>query len=362
MTRPHVLVAVKGLGIGGAERLIAEGARYWDRDRFDYRVVYMLPWKNQLVGDIESYDVPVECLGGERGRAPVWAMRLRKYVKDIRADLIHVHSPAVAVAARAVVTKPIVYTEHNLADSYRQPTKLLNRMTYGRNAAVTAVSEQVAASASAFAGPKPVVVPNGVSVAIDPDAAASARAELGIRPQDPLVVHVGNIRPGKGHDTLIDAVAHLPDKVTVVSIGGEKHSGDLARVQAASEKAGVSGQLRFLGRREDALRFVAAADVYVNPADHEGLPVTILEALALARPVVATAVGGVPTVVKSQQTGVLVAPKEPAALAAEICKLLDDSEFAAQLGSSGKQLVADDFSLEPMIRSFERIYAEVLDG
>ena len=360
MTRSVVLVAIKGLGLGGAEKLVAEGARYWDRERFDYHVAYMLPWKNQLVPELEALDVPVTSLGGARGMTPASVWRLRRLAGDVSADIVHAHSPSVGIAVRSVVRHPLVYTEHNLANSYRQPTRSLNRATYARNAAVTAVSEQVAMSLARFPGPVPVVVQNGVSVAVPPEAAAAARAELGVGPDDPLVVHVGNIRPGKGHDTLIEAVTHLPDGVAVVSIGAEKWNGDLARVREAASRVGVAHRLRFLGRRSDALEFIAAADVYVNPADHEGLPVTILEALALERPVVATAVGGVPSVVRDEETGVLVPPQEPAALAAAVCGLLEDRQLAGRLAAGGKSLVEREYGLEPMVRAFENIYAGTL--
>ncbi len=360
--RPVVLVAIKGLGIGGAEKLISEGARFWDRDRFEYHVAYMLPWKDQLVPELEELGVPVTCLGSKRGMTPGSVWRLRKLAGEIGADVVHAHSPTVGIAARAAVPATVVYTEHNLADSYREPTKTLNRVTYSRNAAVTAVSEPVGSSLAGFSGPSPVVVENGVSVSVGPEEAAAVRTELGLSPSDSLVVHVGNIRPGKGHDTLIEAVKHLPDDVTVVSIGAEKWKGDLDRVRDEASAAGVSDRLRFLGRRPDALAFIAAADIYVNPADHEGLPVTILEALALGRPVVATAVGGVPSVVRDRETGMLVQPQQPKQLAAAVRSLLDDPARAKQLAERGRLLVEKEYGLEAMVRAFEDIYTGVLGG
>ena len=76
--RPTILVFIKGLGIGGAEKLISEGARFWDRDRFDYRVAYQLPWKDQLVPDLEALGVPVTCVGGRKGITPAAVVGLRR--------------------------------------------------------------------------------------------------------------------------------------------------------------------------------------------------------------------------------------------------------------------------------------------
>ena len=148
-----------------------------------------------------------------------------------------------------------------------------------------------------------------------------------LAPGDPLVVHVGNIRPHKGHDTLVEAAAELArlrPGVAVISIGGEKNPGDLDRVRATAREAGVEGSLRFLGRRPDALAFVAAADVFVNPSDVEGLPVAILEAMALGTPVVATAVGGVPAVVEDGVTGLLAERADALGLAQAVDRLLGD--------------------------------------
>ncbi|HVR32617.1 MAG TPA: glycosyltransferase [Acidimicrobiia bacterium] len=363
MPAPVVLVLIKGLGIGGAERLISEGARFWDRQAFDYRVAYLLPWKDQLVSDLEALDVPVRCLGGGHGLGPSSGLRLRRHVLDSGASLIHAHLPSAGIIARTASPVPVVYTEHNLAHSYRAVTRIVNRLTYGRNRAVTAVSEAVAETVSRYPGPPVEVVPNGVTVSMVPARPAAVRTELGLRPDQPLVVHVGNIRPGKGHDLLIEAAELLavtqPDAV-VVSIGGEKYPGDMDRLRDGIVSRGLDERVRFLGRRRDALAFIAAADVYVNPAAVEGLPVTILEALALSRPVVATAVGGVPSVIVNEKTGLLVTPGDAEGLAAGIGRLLTDHRLAAELAAAGSDLVDREYGLERMIRTYEDIYRRVL--
>ncbi len=365
MTRPVVLVAIKGLGVGGAEKLIAESARVWDRDHFEYHVAYALRWKDQLVPQLESLEVPVRCIGTRRGMTPRAWWNLRRHASAIGADLVHAHLPAMGAVARLAVSVPVVYTEHNVAGSYRGPVRLVNRLTYRGNRAVTAVSQAVADSVTGYPGPSVRLVSNGVRCEVTPDESAAARAELGVGPETPLVVHVGNIRPHKGHAVLVQAVAALSSLVPgvrVVSIGGEKHDGDLDRVRRLASEAGVAQTLCFLGRREDALSFVAAADVFANPSDFEGLPVAILEAMALERPVVATAVGGVPSVVTDSETGLLVPPGDPEALAEALARLLLDPVVAADLGAAGRKVVERDFGLEAMVRMFEAMYEEVLGG
>lgn len=357
-----MLVLVKGLGIGGAEKLLSEGARFWDRDRFEYHVAYVLPWKDQLVADLEALDVAVHLLSGSGRTTPALPWRLRRLVRAVGADLVHAHLPYTGILARIAAGVPVVYTEHNVADSYRGPTRIANRATYGRNAVAIAVSDAVADSLAGYRG-KVVTIRNGVSCDVAPDAAAVARAELGLSDATPLVIHVGNIRPGKGHDTLVDAAVVLAgrhDGVRVVSIGTEKFPGDLDRVRARAADRGAAATITFLGRRPDALAFTAAADVYVNPADHEGLPVAVLEAMCLGRPVVATAVGGVPSVIADDVTGVLVAPADPPALADAVCALLDDPARRARLGAAAARFAHDELRLETMVARVEATYDAVL--
>lgn len=363
--RTRVLILIKGLGIGGAETLIAESSPLWDRDVFEYRVAYLLPWKDQLVPRLREADVTVDCLDW-RGPASLRGLqRLRDLSREWQPHITHSHLPSAGVLARAAVKNTShIYTEHNIVDSYRQPTRGLNQLTYGRNEAVIAVSDAVAESIAGYPGPEPTVVPNGVTIEVGDEKVAAVRAELGLAPHASLVVHVGNIRPYKGHSTLIAATRTVVEKVpeaVVVSIGGEKHEGDLERLDSESRAAGVNGHLRFLGRRDDARAFIAAADLVVNPSDVEGLPVTLLEALALGRPVVATDVGGVSSVVEHERTGLLVPPGRPEALAMAMVLSLTSPE-SQEWAAAGARLVRERHSLSSMVSSYEAIYRTVLDG
>ncbi len=358
----RILVLVYGLGLGGAEKLLATSAPLWAESSFTYRVAYMLPWKDQLADDLRSCGIEVDCLGGTAADPRV-ALRLRRLISTWKPDLVHAHLPIAGTVARLVSPVPVVYTEHNLADSYRPLVRIANRVTYRSNAAVIAVSEAVATSLEGFPGPPAEVIPNGVLCEVDAPDAAAARRELQLERGDRLVVHVGNLRPHKGHRTLVETAAELERRgspATLVSIGGEKHPGSLDRLRAEVQRRGLDHRLRFLGRREDARAFIAAADVVVSPADVEGLPVTILEALALGRPVAATAVGGVPSVVIDGETGLLVPPGDPRALATAIERLLADTEWAARLGKAGRALVEGEFGLKTMVDAYEQVYRRLL--
>ena len=360
--KTRVLILIKGLGIGGAERLISEAVQFWDRDRFDYRVAYLLPWKDQLVGPIEAAGIRVDQVGN--GRLGLRTVRdLRGLLAEASPDIVHAHLPSTGILARLVSRSPVVYTEHNVVSSYRQPTRSANKATYGRNRRVIAVSDAVADSLQGYPGPRPLVIPNGVSVSVSPEDANAARAELGIPASTSLIVHVGNIRPHKGHSNLIAATAKLDgmrDDFAVVTIGGEKYDGDLDRIRKEAEAAGVGHVFHALGRREDALSFVAAADLVANPSDHEGLPLAILEAMTLGRPVVATAVGGVPSVIDDGSNGLLVEPRDPAGLASALARLIDDPTERSEIGRKAAEDARAKHGLGAMIRAVEDVYQGVV--
>ncbi len=361
--RAKVLVLIKGLGIGGAERLISEAPPFWDRERFDYRVAYLLPWKDQLVPELRAAGVEVDQIGdGKLGPATFAAVR--SHLASLNPDIVHAHLPSTGILARLTSRAPVIYTEHNVVSSYRQPTRLINRITYGRNSRLIAVSQAVADSVRGYPGPDPLVIPNGVSVSVGPDERIAARQELGIDDDKVLIAHVGNIRPHKGHSNLIKAVAAMKGSgardFLVVSIGGEKHEGDLERIRSEAAAAGIEDAFVALGRREDALSFVGAADLMANPSDHEGLPLAILEAMSLGKPVVATSVGGVPSVIEDRANGLLVPPREPEALAAGLTELIDDTDLRERLGKQAQEDAVARHGLGPMVKEVERVYEDVL--
>lgn len=360
---PTVLVVVKGLGLGGAERLVAESVVHaiTQDERYRYEVAYVLPWKDQLVTRLTSSGVPTTCIGGPGGSLVRAGRRIRSMSR--RFDLVHAHLPATGILARVLSSAPVIYTEHNIASSYRQPTRLLNRITYGRNTAVTAVSDAVQQSLIGYPGPTPITVRNGVAVDDISGAADSVREEFGIGAEQRLVVHIGNIRPHKGHENLIRATNELAQRapdVMVLSAGTEKHPGDVERLEALASSQGIDHRIRFLGRRDDAHRLIAAADLLVNPSDVEGLPVVILEAMMLGTPVVATDVGGVSTVIQDAVTGWLVPARDPSALADAVQAALDSPAKRARCVEAARTLVEADYGIGRMVCEFEDLYDRIL--
>ncbi|HEY9379553.1 MAG TPA: glycosyltransferase [Jiangellaceae bacterium] len=371
----RILHVVKGLGPGGAERLLCSAAAVRDRDRFDYDVAYVLPWKNHVVPELTRSGVAVHCLGrGTSGPRvlldPRWAFRLDGLLRSHRYDVVHVHSPMIAGVVRPMVRalgrrRPrLVSTEHNGWATYALPTRLINRLTYRLDDAQFAVSEQVRSSVSRRFRPRVEVTVHGVRVddlrAVLAEREA-VRTELGVRDGEIAVGTVANYLAQKAYPDLFAAARIALDAeptLRFVAVG----QGPLeAEIRAEHDRLHLGERFTLLGYRPDAARVMAGCDVFTLASHYEGFPVALMEALALGRPVVVTAVGGVPDAVTDGREGFLVPASHPQQLADAILRLARDSELRGQMAEAAYQL-GTAFDIRPAVQHMEKTYAALANS
>ncbi|MCI0355699.1 MAG: glycosyltransferase family 4 protein [Acidobacteria bacterium] len=183
------------------------------------------------------------------------------------------------------------------------------------------------------------------------------RSDLGLAPDSALVMTVAALIPQKGMDDFLRAaaqvLAHRPD-VAFVIVGDGPEDGTL-RTQA--EQLGIAAKVRFTGLRSDVHRLMPAADVIVVPSVwQEPAGLVVLEAMAAARPVVATRVGGIPEYLEEGASGILVEPRMPRQIAGAVLGLLDSPETAAAMGATGRRRVQQLFALERWVDETIRVY------
>jgi len=298
-----------------------------------------------------------------------WASRLVGLVRDRDIDLVHVHSPYPAAAARLALagSVPIVYTEHNVWGRYRAPTYWGNLLTFARNRHVFAVSEQVRASIrypralGRLRLPPLETLYHGVdhSAVAEWAQADGARSDLGIPEGVPVVGTVAHLKSHKGHRHLLEAAAVVrrtfPD-VRFVFVGRGPLEQSLRR---RARELGLETTVVFTGFRDDALRVVSAFDLFVLPSEHEGLPLALIEAMALGKPAVVTRVGGNPEVVRDGRDGRVVEPAAPGALADAIVGLLEDEGLRGSMGEAARERVAH-FDIRNAVPRIEQVYGEIL--
>ncbi len=341
----RVLWLIKGLGPGGAERLLVSAAKLADRSRFDFEVAYLLPWKTALVGELEGLGIRVTCLGGARRYDPRWVLALRRLLRARPFQVVHTHSPVAAVGARLAVSSlarssrpALMSTEHNSWSSHRPLTRWANRLTFGMDDAHLAVSEDTRRSLPNTVRPTVEVVVHGTSLAEASAARArrdEVRAALGVDPDEVVIITVANLRSNKAYPDLLAAARQVvdaaPGPCRFLAVG----QGPLAEeVDRERLRLGLVGRFELLGRRDDVFDLLAASDVFVLASKVEGYPVALMEALAVGLPVVATAVGGIPDAIRSGENGILVPPGRPDRLAAALLDLVGDAEKRRRLAKA----------------------------
>lgn len=349
--------------------LLPESLRFADRDRFTYAYGYFLPWKDAMVPSLQAQGADVTCFPARSNLGILLAAgRIAAHLRRWEADVLHCHLPvagAVGRLAGRLAGVPVVYTEHNTMERYHPVTRRLNLSTWRWQERVIAVSAEVAASIRSHADPRiPVeVVLNGVDVerfrrdATDP---AAVRARWGIPPGAPVVGTVAVFRVQKRLQDWLQGARLLLDRhpeIHFLLVGDGPEREELV---ALSRSLGLDGRVHFTGLQEDVRPFLAAMDVYLMSSLFEGLPVAMLEAMAMRCAVVATSVGGIPEVVRAEENGFLVEPGRPESLAEATSALLTTPERLRCIGEAARHTVAEHFSMRRMARELESTYAEVL--
>lgn len=360
----RVVCLIKGLGRGGAELLLHAQMCKRDRQLFDHRVVYLTPSKRALVDLIEAEGVDVHCVDARSSRDLTWIGRLRRLLREQEIDVVHAHSPIAAAGARlAIRTIParerprIVTTEHNVWSTHVRLTRWADASTAHLDDAHVAVSGAVRDSLPARLRDRTEVIRHGIDVtavaALRADREA-VRRELGLDGRI-VVGTVANLRATKGWPDLLVAARSVLDAIDsaqFVAVGQGPMEQEVAALHA---ELGLGERFRLLGYREDAVRIMAGCDVFCLASHHEGLPVAVMEAMALGLPVVATDVGGMRELVTDGVHGRLVPSRRPELLARSLIEVLGDDAKRAAMAEAVDATV-DQLSADSSIRRLEAIY------
>jgi glycosyltransferase involved in cell wall biosynthesis/GNAT superfamily N-acetyltransferase len=363
----RVLWVVKGLGPGGAERLLVAAANAHDRERFHIECAYVLPWKDHLVGELESAGVRTHCLSVRRTDRR-WPLRLAKLIRSGAYDVVHVHSPlpgsVARLAARSMrsADRPgVVSTEHNRWETHRLPTRLLNRTASRWDDASFAVTDEVRESMSGRVGKQAVTLRHGIDidrVAAERAHRADVRKEFGIADDEFVVVTAANFRPQKDYPNLLGAARLLADREVPVRIVAIGQGPQEAEMRALHESLDLGDRVILTGFRGDATRVMAACDAFTLASKWEGLPVAVMEALAIGLPIVATNVGGMAEELSDDVDALLVPPGDSEALAAAIERVATDHELCTRLAKAAAAR-SPEFAVARTVAEIESTYGRV---
>lgn len=376
--RPRVVTLVDLLSAhGGAEQLALEIATHLNPERFESILCVSrwpppplhardLSWRRALA-QLEAAGarfLPLE----RRYKVDVQAwMRLERFLRRERVDVLHAHkfgSNVWGAIVGSMAKVPVMLAHEHTWSFEGQPLRrLLDRELVSRASdrfiAVSREDRRRMIEIERIPPSRTLFIPNGVP-ASPPPSGRDVRSELGIEGGVPVIGAVGLLRPQKAHHVLLHAAAALtgewPDiQVLIVGDGPER-----ANLERLVGELGLERTVRFTGLRSDVPDVLRALDVAVCCSDFEGSPLSVLEYMGAALPVVATEVGGLPDLIEPGVNGLLVPPRDSAALAAALAELLRDPQRARAMGERGRERRVAEFDISVFVGRLEDLYGELL--
>ena len=383
----RIAQVVEALESGGAEKLAIEIAgAFADRGHDSHLIVLRAggAFENRLPSVVHFHDLGRPRRdGAQLARLAYFAGtvgRLGWLIRSLRIELIQCHLPkanylGLAMAAGRICSVcPTVHNnrEFDYGDHASALKKQLRRASYRQMIrtcpAVIAVSDRVRTSlvdelgAGASEADRIMVVPNGVAARapVDPASRSAARAEWGVAEGEVLLVAVGRLTLQKDHAVLVDALQGLRDSAPnwrcLIAGEGELEA-DLAR---QISEAGLAERVRLVGLVGDVGRLLNAADVFCLPSRYEGLPLSLLEAMAAGLPTVAFAIDGVQEVIEDGKHGLLAPARSAVAFREALGRLVRDGRLRDEMGCAARELATDWYGFRVSVDRLEAIYRAVL--
>jgi sugar transferase (PEP-CTERM/EpsH1 system associated) len=369
---PLICQLVHGLPVGGTEVLVDRLIR-----RLSERFRFVIACLDEIgeLGDILRHD-GFEVLLLSRRPGFDWnaVRRIATLIHERRVTLIHAHqyTPfAYAAAARLFRTRgKLLFTEHGrfYPDQVSRKRRLFNRCMIRREDRMVAVGKTVRSALVDLEGLPPDridVVYNGVDLSrIDSDRShrQAVRAELSVTNDEFLVLQVARLDRIKDHATAIRAIAAAAQhnhrlRLMIVGEGPERQT-----IERLVARHGLERRIVLLGQRRDIPRLLEAADAFLLSSVSEGIPVTVIEAMAAGVPVVATAVGGVPELVVDGETGLLAPRGDDQKLSECLLRLATDGQLRDRIRRDARLRIESNFSEDRMVQSYHQLYEEMLSA
>jgi len=311
--------------------------------------------------------VPIFVLDKKRGIDTTLFVKLIHLFLRERPHIVHSHNWATTlytvVAARLTGVPVVIHGEHGYDDQKAIQRRLgAKRILARQMTRLTTVSsdlERILIERWRVPPERITCIPNGIDLERFPDHGdvEDLRREFGLTRENRVVMSLGRFVPVKSYPTLIRSFARIHARwpETRLLLAG---AGDPAELERLAESLGVRSALLLPGPRGDVPALLRLCDVYVNCSTFEGMSNTILEAMAAARPVVATAVGGNPELVREGDTGFLTPPGDEAALAGRIERLLEDDALRAEMGAAARKVIARDHAISRTVDAYNNMYLE----
>lgn len=369
---PRTVVHIAGsFGVGGTERQLIVLLRGLDRARWRPRVICFRK-TGALLDSIQRLGLdPIEIELKSTLMRPNTALAILRVAARLRAEgaeLVQCHdlySVLLGVPAARLLGLPVIASRRDLGHHVTALQRPFLRLALRSATVVLANAATVAAhlERDGIAASKIAIVPNGIDVAAFDAAARSLAAPAPVGDGGtPTVLTIARMTyPAKGHDDLLQAALLVRRRADVrfVLVGDGPREPHIRRLAG---ELGIADHVHFLGRRADVPALIQRADVVCHPSRMEGLPNAVMEAMAAARPIVATTAGGTPELVQDGIHGLLVVPQNPESLADKILTLVNDRARGEALGAAARLRIERQFSVEALVARVDSLYRSLLNG
>jgi glycosyltransferase involved in cell wall biosynthesis len=367
--RVRVLQILDRLDVGGAEAQVLAVQSRLPKERYEVRVAW-LRGKGELAPEFEAAGIPTFCLRMHSVVDPEFIARVLRVLRGFRPHLVHTHLSAAdllgGLLSRFARVPALVTTRHIEEPALATPLgAFAGRRLLARFDRVVAVSNAVMALLrdGLHLGDRRLrQIPYGFPPrkGLPEGGETGLRRWLGLPPDSKLVTMVGGLTRRKGVDDLLRAASLTRDAVPearFLLVG----RGDQRRLlEEIVRRLDLAERVRFLGFRRDVQDILAGSDVLALPSQWEGFGLVLLEAMNAGLPVVGTRRGAIPEVVIDGETGLLVPPRDPEALATALIRMLRDPERARSMGRAGLSRLRREFDMDRAVRAHDELYVDRL--
>jgi len=368
MERINVLHLIQGLEIGGLEIMVVNFLERIDRSKYRPSIC-CYDSLGSLAQGLSANGIRVHLVKRRPGIDYLYPLRLARFLRNMEVQILQLHNPTAffygTLAGKIARTPIIIYTEHGRDFSSSIKVKIADRLLSGMVDKIVAVAEygkKYLVEHEAIDERKILRIYNGIDAqkfARNHNGKAIKR-DLGLQDNQLVIGIVARLDPIKNHACLIRAmksvVGRVPQAVLLIIGDGPLRT----ELEGLTANLQLQNHIKFLGARTDISELLSVLDVFVLCSFSEGLSLTLIEACAAGKPIVATNVGGNPEIVGHAINGLLVPSDQPETLAGAVLEILTDKEKARRMGEMGRKKFEEEFTLDAMVKRYEDLYESCL--
>lgn len=367
MPKLKILVLAQGLKVGGLENIILNLATNLNNSNQFEIEICCYDTKGAYYEDLVNRGFRLHFLPRAHGIDWLYPYKLARIIHSNKIDLIHAHNFTAwfyAALAAFLTRIPLVYTEHDNSFLSSKHIVLISSLSKIFTTKIIAVSETVKSSLKQYCRINGTsVIYNGVDEnTFNPIEARGRRIrkkKYGFAETDLLLGTVGRIDALKNQTLIIETISKLnyDNTVKLIIIGDGKLRVDLERTVKILN---LEDRVIFLGERRDISELLSILDIFILPSLSEGLPVCLIEAMAVGLPIIASDVGGIPELISNNENGILINPADQGSLLTALKTILSSENTRKKMGEAGRIIFKEKFSLDTMVNNYAEIYKQCL--